>query len=384
MNYIEKALFLSAANIAAQSRDGIILPSHKYKNPLIKDPNYGIIGPEECVKRLHRLNREYNKALIETGYGMSYNALKSLDTIDLRNIFDKTGYDSGYINQEEALPNLDRIVKEIGKTTDGFLFLPCFEEGCVRSNTNRYLYWKILELDTAQEEPFAVIKIQDYICMPQSSSKWLSGTEAILKFRLNDCRTVSVTHANTYYDIYNMLDYKTQLKWSEDDVYLWKQYIIKHSKAAADNIPPEQNGAMLSIHFTAYMYITNKLLQEQKPSRGKRPDKPSQYYTNTQTEYTPQNTPARLTRTIGSAHGKVVITSEKAPKSPSEEYIRHYSVASWKVRATVRHYANGKTVYVRETIHKRHALNSTNGTTPATTLKASKNIKFPKTADKRE
>lgn len=382
MNGTEKYLFLSAASIAAQSKNGIILPSHKHKNPLIKDPNHGIIGPDECARRLRRLNREYNKALIDTGYGMSYSALKSLDTIDLRNVFSQTGYDRDCIGPETALPDIDHIVKKIGETTDGFLFLPCFEEGCVRTNTNRYMYWKILELDTTNEVPYAVVRVQDYVRTTSTTSDWIPGTRVDIKFRLNDCRIVSVLNANTYYDIYKQIDYKTQIKWSEDDIYLWEQYIIKHSKTAKEKIIPEQNGTILLMHFTTYMYITNRLLQEQKLSRGKKPDKPPQRHAGIRTECTAKNAPARLVRAIGNADSQVVITSEKVPKPPSEEYVRHYSVASWKVRATIRHYANGKTVYVRETVHKRHALSGSDSAVPATTLKTSKNIKFPKNTDK--
>lgn len=368
----------------------IRLPSADHKNALITDPNYGIISPDECMKRINRMNKDYNNALIKNGYGISREDFKKLDCIDMRNMFDKIGYKENYLGKNTGLPSIEKngtLTEQLAKliiTDDPFTLVPCFEKGCLQLNKNRWMYWKILELVPEGDDAHMLIKIQDYI---YANNSWIPGLYTNIKSNLKVTDDIKITEYNTFAEIYEYIDYST-FHWSEDDMYLWNRYTIKHANnVLREDIqrgmkPGESQAGILMTYYVICIVCVNNMLAKSKLSRGKQVKTTCETVNRkTRTEYTPQNAPKRLIRTIGYEGDEISITSEKTPRLPSEEYVRHYSVASWKVRGTVRHYANGKTVYIKEQVRHRHALKNENSEITPTTIKVSKNADILRSND---
>ena len=364
----------------------IRLPSANRKSILMANPNYGYITPEECTRRLDRMNREFNKVLTEQGYALSREDFKKLDCIDMRNVFNEIGYMTSYLGKDTGLPNihnhksLNPKLAKLMITDDPFVIVPCFEKGCIQLNRNRWLYWEITELIVDGDEPHVTIKLQDYIDgSMQGSRSWTPGLYTIITSSLKTTDDINIIEYNTFKTLYESMDY-SQFHWSEDDMYIWNRYTIKHATTileedvARNKKPGEAQAEILMAYYVVCVTAINSMLANSKVSRGKKPKTAaSASNRKVKTEYTPKDAPKRLVRTIGYEGNEIAITSEKTPRLPSEEYVRHYSVASWKVRGTVRHYTNGKTVYIKEHVRHRHALKDTESEVTPTTIRVSRN-----------
>lgn len=354
------------------SEETIKLPSAEKTNALFRDQSraHGYITRHECMQIIDNLNKRFNDYLVEIGYGLSKKALLSLNGIDMTTLFDS--YHEDFIGTGTGLPVLDWNVPCTTNIDTIFDVIPCFEKGYIKLNKNRFLYFELLELKLDETSPSARIKIQDYSTIDIGRRSWMPGTYTILNIdwsKDDDKEKIKPTEFNSFDSIYRNTDYR-KLHWSEDEIYLWNKYCTTHAEAFINTSDKETkglNGAMTLMDYYVYaITIVNDKLKNQTLSRAKRVLSSNTHTGKPVKATTSDNAPKRLIRMLGTSDSEIKIISEKAPKAPSEEYVRHYSVASWTVRGTIRKYKSGKTVYIKEHAAHRHALKNTDQTlTPA-------------------
>lgn len=121
---------------------------------------------------------------------------------------------------------------------------------------------------------------------------------------------------------------------------------------------------MCGIHFTrlhiAHMRYKHHTLRE-KPSKPTRAN-PTPTKEKPTTAYDQSTQDERKIRTIGT----ISITSKSVPHAPTQKSAAKYVIASWQTRGHIRHYKSGKTVYIKPSIHHRHALKQNAAPAPVT------------------
>ena len=107
----------------------------------------------------------------------------------------------------------------------------------------------------------------------------------------------------------------------------------------------------------AAIILTNLMLQSEKLSAPVSPksNKSIKYEINT-SGVNADDTLSRKTRNLGS----LKITSERRPTAPNMNKIIRFTKAEWGRRGFVRHYKNGKTVFIKPTTVKRRCVDMTN------------------------
>lgn len=307
------------------------------------------------------LIRDFNRFIIEQDIRHSKKYIKSLDCIDLREIMEN-GIDLSYMRQYVMLHTEE----------DFFSFLPCFEEGVFRLPDNMYLYFKIrnmllkdsnsrINIGTDNEQTdktpdmidgdYCEIMIEDYKF--NEKLKWCPGLRARIVIRKKTDKKVEIamieSDSMAELSACSTKTLRENLHWTDAQIALWSKY----AKAIYQAEPEKQSFVSAAIQqFCAFTTYINLCLQEKKPSHGKKPRTETKRHVKTTVDTTAQQ-PEKLVRNISIGGSNISFTSRKMPRRPDEEYIRHYSVAAWKTRGHLRHYKSGKTVWIKETVHKR-------------------------------
>lgn len=353
-------LFLSPKNIS-----DIIRVCKKQKpniletNPLCKRIRDADSAVDLFLERAPNLLKTYNKSLIENELGMSETELLSLNRIDIRNICPAVNKKNCEIPNTLAEPLSDKE-SEFANNNQVFSQIPCYDEGVLQINKCRYIYYKILDLDLNNKA--MKIFIQDYF---KDCNIWQVGISLTFNNNFNKMQYSNVT---TYPTLYRALS-PNNFNWSDIDRLVWKINIENAEKLQKT---VEQKGydmaESLALTFAKAVIKANYMLNLYKPSRGKNPNKTKQTKRKIVTNANiPQ--PAKLIRTVG----PIAFQSEKPPRQPSDETIIHYKTASWTTRGHTRTYKNGKTVWVKESVHKRKCLQNNDMQTPQNIIQFKKN-----------
>ena len=107
-------------------------------------------------------------------------------------------------------------------------------------------------------------------------------------------------------------------------------------------------------HFFTTIVRVNHELSSNKPKAVRKKDSNTKVKAIKDAE-PDKNPKPQIIRTLPSG---VTIKSENIPKAPTLEIIRHYKIASWGRRGHLRHYKNGKVVYIAPCIAKRKDFDS--------------------------
>lgn len=319
------------------------------------------------------LLKQYNRELMDTDKSISKKQLKTLDCIDLTSVI--SNYNKDLVGDKTGIPSAaalkqikDQMYENITDSLNFFHYVPCFEEGCFQINKNRWLYFKINNLllcqnDQTIDRNYVELFIQDYTFSIDTG--WTPGIYCNIVIReiknsenRAPCIETAIINSMLYRDIYKIFSdnyLKSHLCWSETDIDLWNNHIIKFSEKTENKLDENESNKEITtlirwfVTFTPYV---NVMLQKNKLSHGKKPKKISNIQIKTDINKTATQ-PSKLIRQISTGKSLISITSIKPPKSPDQEYIRHYSVAYWKTRGHIRTYKSGKNVYVKESIHHR-------------------------------
>lgn len=331
-------------------------PSILETNPLCKRINTAQNVIELFIERLPELLKQYNDALVKRNMCFSEKELLSKNRIDVRNLCLKT--EKPHEIPDMLKNSLTDDETEFLKNNSFYALIPCYEEGVLQINTNRYIYFKTINLDIANDT--VILYLQDYI---KYDGIYRVGISATVD---NNFIDTGIINSVQYHDLYKKIPAKT-FNWSEVDKLIWQ---INTSRSQTFTEKLATKGIDLTINLVTVFFKaitkTNYELSLHKPSRGKKENK----QTNKRTIIadTTANQSEKLIRTVG----PIMFKSEKPPRKPSEETLVHYRLASWKTRGHLRTYKNGKTVYVRESTHKRKCLQNTEPKTPQTILRFKK------------
>lgn len=345
----------------------MFLPQANTKSLLVQPSSFQVKSDRSA-----QLLREYNRCLVERHGHMSRREIKKKDTVDLRPILD-VNKDEGWSAPQPQLNDAD----EAYTISDYYYaFIPCFEEGVYHVNSGRYIHWKLKDLDL--ERHIMVIFLQDYIYYEESG--WQPGVYGDVEWAFHDpedftdpdsyedVRTtfgikILTGAARSYVDIYQEVDLRNELHWSDDNIKDWEALVMTYARQVASEMTAkgsEDNLTSLAAMFTHYTIKTNRILTEHKKAKASRPVSKAEheaYLAEKKKEKASPDGPGsekpkeRRIRTIGA----IEITSKDRPK-PGRRAMANYKKKSWTTRAHMRTLASGKKTYVRKSTHHRKAL----------------------------
>lgn len=352
---------------------------HKSRNNLYYHMDINDLPPQELIdktngciginsptfvgvqgKALDDLIVQYNRARVDLGLSMSRRELKNLDIVDTRNlILDENNSDTW------TTPPARLTETEYGYGFDEYwyCFIPCFEEGVYHVNADRYIYWRVANID--MENNSVTVFIHDYVAYPGTGwDPGVSGTvkldfkpPAMIKMEIDDFRCLPITITildgeQDFEQIYTAID-PGILGWTKEQIQTWRQTVVDFAREVAKQAKQKTDKSNLQCLidlFLSYTIKVNCALSAHKISRSKAapgqspaPGKPAE-----------GKTPAagRRIRTIG----PLVITSGAIPRPGRRSAAVQYKTPSWNTRGHLRTCKSGKKVYVRACVHHRRCM----------------------------
>ncbi len=364
-----------------------------YRPFIASEPSY------DLAEHIARLLFEHTRALTDKGLAYKKTHIKSLDCIDVRNLLPEEMPDNP-AGRGTAMLDANGIrdlwhesqvrrfeLKFQNKPLAPFFeWIPCYEEGTIWVNQNRWFYFKIQELNLSDDgDNTCTLYVRDYTF---GTTKWSPGVSATIQLKHVQGKTKPYQHYEMenveleildyqlYKDIYTTFSDKelmNDLHWSKHDMQVWKNNILAHSINVETQLT-DDDGICQEIHGMLICFLTvinnvNFRLNQSKPSRGMKTAASRNQNKNKIKNTYDNATPEKLVRNIFDSDGQTGIsfTSAKAPKSPNQEYLRNYKVSSWRTRGHMRTYKDGRQVYIKETTHRRKGMEDS--TSPATHLR---------------
>lgn len=351
---------------------------------LAKFPN---LKMTELVKIYANQFRQYNQELVLRKLALSQDELQALDCIDMRAIGAKSA-DKHTVPELNLPDELSKGLTDYINDTDmGFYrTLPCFSEGALRLNTDRYIYFKVLHIDL-ENRKYKVL-LRDYANAVSNGEKlWqpgVYGITTVMNEPDSDSYEIKAEEPDCtlFYDIYRQISPK-ELGWNRIQKTAWTEIALANAKSASDKMKQAgtNNVIQLACLFLRYITIANFILENNKPKiapgqkekqeHNKRISKKSKSMPkeSSQAQEQPDNAvldaiPEKLIRNIG----LIKIVSTRTPKVFSSKSIRNYKIPSWTSRGHTRKYKSGKIVYVRPAVHHRKALKNQNGKIPQSVI----------------
>lgn len=319
---------------------------------------------------LENLTIDYNKKLVEKGEILDKTELKNKNQIDVRKLMDisnTAGVEMPNTDMYKMNETRDAFMKEVGWTS----IVPCFEEGVIRINNKRYIHYKMTNIDVAEKS--YDIYLHDYT---YQRGEYLSGCYGIghAAFTYDESTDQFGIELNTkgedvilMDELYRLIDPK-DLNWSKKDLDLWATLQLSYADCVATMFKEKYDTDSLYELFKVFAFtilLINTQLYLHKPSR---PVKTNQTKTVKKIADEHPIIPEKQIRKIG----VISIESDKIPRLPTEQSVIKYKVAQWLTRGHIRNLKSGKQIYIKETIHKRHALSVDSNITPQQIIKFTK------------
>lgn len=345
------------------------------KYPKLSPDEFGRIYPEQFA--------QYNRALVEKGLAMSKSDIMALDRIDMSALARKNG-EKNQIPELAVDESLRLQVRLFSKNPDmGFYRqIPCFSEGVIRVNVDRYVYFKMLGMDI-ESESFRVF-LRDYAevksPLPGQPAVWQPGVYGTvdLRFRRDtgSCEiTVDPDNCGTFSAIYRQVPPK-ELGWDKIRREAWKHIAQANAERARTKFEKAGTHPVVRLAevFSSYVVLSNYVLETNKaklaPGQARRASNSNTESNKSDAgavgkpDMSRQDIPDKLVRNVG----LIRVVSERPPRTFSSKSSRNYRIPSWTARGHVRTYKSGKTVYVRPTVRHRKSLGSGNTKAPQSVI----------------
>lgn len=328
------------------------------------------------------LCREYNRKLIDIGFGMKRSVFKKLDFIDLKALpvtrngdniqmpsFNITS-DKDYVAYFTKL-FLDSTADDVLDNALCLLIPPFTEFGFCFSST-RYVYMKVNEIDMVEHT--MNITIQDYtVNMSLSSTAvWTAGTKCNAQISISHEQDAPAFSPNSYvvtitaldavnpHDINNIIPL-SEMGWDNKSKELWHIMDEHYSKKVMDILAETGRSSyielvryvLLSCAISNYMLYVNKPVIQREPKEKDQPASTADgQMPGTKDAGESKPLPKRRTRTVG----MITVKSTKPPKRATPDTVRKWKVATWKARGGIRHMKDGRMIPFRECVKHRKAL----------------------------
>ena len=228
------------------------------------------------------LLREYNDALLCAGIAMSRAEIKTKNRIDLRGLCTYEKY-KGKADEKNRVPDVDgkRLTSEFLYSNYWYCYIPCFSEGVLQLNTDRYVYWKVAKVDTTENA------MDVFICdYNRIGGVWQMGVSTDVHYRFWDVdkvrerytvdtvRYVTVSggvnvqldNCLEYSKIYRLLPMDS-FSWSEKEREIWNKFIANAEADEKQNLSLKGSNSCyeLSKIFTHFVMLSNQELWLNKP-----------------------------------------------------------------------------------------------------------------------
>ena len=321
--------------------------------------------------QLKNLLRNYNHMTVEKHIRKSRKELKAMDLIDVRNLLPDKRKDTCSIL---TIPRTEAEIEYL-KKNKWYTCLPCFKTGVLQMNTDSYIEYAIQDI---QEYEYTV-KLWNYT---YANIGWEPGVTVTAQYQfprrevLGDYGNIycNILDFENYVDYYHILDEQT-LHLSKNEQRIWKVY-LEELQNMDDAITKQSNnkqhiGYSLAVIFINTIPKISAALEQNKPKLApgqrtrRKPDVSQKTYE------TPDTIPKKKVRIIGTG---IKVKSEKPPKMPTMETVIRYKTPSWTTRGHMRTYQNGKQVWIKESVHKRHAMQDADPKTTTIKFKKPTNI----------
>lgn len=351
-------------------------------NPMVAK-RFGIQNESQLLDMAstgRELLREYNDALLCAGIAMSRAEIKTKNRIDLRALCTYEKY-KGKADEKNRIPDIDgkRLMSEFLYSNYWYCYIPCFSEGAMQLNTDRYVYWKVAKVDTT--EGAMDVFICDY---NRIGSVWQMGVSTDVHYQFWDAdkvrerytvdtvRYVTVSggvnvqldNCREYSKIYRLLSMDS-FSWSEKEREIWNKFIANAETDEKQNLSLKGSNSCyeLSKIFTHFVMLSNQELWLNKPKAVRSGRSTSE--TVRKTKVGERKDVKKIVRTVGG----IKMTSPKPPRLPSADSVIHYKTAVWTARGGVRRMKNGKLVPFKESVRHRKCLQKVDDQVPQTTIR---------------
>lgn len=351
-------------------------------NPMVAN-RFGIQNESQLLDMAstgRELLREYNDALLCAGIAMSRAEIKTKNRIDLRGLCTYEKY-KGKADEKNRIPDIDgkRLMSEFLYSNYWYCYIPCFSEGVLQLNTDRYVYWKVAKVDTTENA------MDVFICdYNRIGSVWQMGVSTDVHYQFLDAdkvrerytvdtvRYVTVSggvnvqldNCREYSKIYRLLPMDS-FSWSEKEREIWNKFIANAEADEKQNLSLKGSNSCyeLSKIFTHFVMLSNQELWLNKPKAVRSGRSTSE--TVRKTKVGERKDVKKIVRTVGG----IKMTSPKPPRLPSADSVIHYKTAVWTARGGVRRMKNGKLVPFKESVRHRKCLQKVDDQVPQTTIR---------------
>lgn len=351
-------------------------------NPIVAK-RFGIQNESQLLDMAstgRELLREYNDALLCAGIAMSRAEIKKKNRIDLRGLCTYEKY-KGKADEKNRIPDIDgkRLMSEFLYSNYWYCYIPCFSEGVLQLNTDRYVYWKVAKVDTTENA------MDVFICdYNRIGGVWQMGVSTDVHYRFWDVdkvrerytvdtvRYVTVSggvnvqldNCREYSKIYRLLPMDS-FSWSEKEREIWNKFIANAEADEKQNLSLKGSNSCyeLSKIFTHFVMLSNQELWLNKPKAVRSGRSTSE--TVRKTKVGERKDVKKIVRTVGG----IKMTSPKPPRLPSADSVIHYKTAVWTARGGVRRMKNGKLVPFKESVRHRKCLQKEDDQVPQTTIR---------------
>ena len=253
-------------------------------NPIVAK-RFGIQNESQLLDMAstgRELLREYNDALLCAGIAMSRAEIKTKNRIDLRGLCTYEKY-KGKADEKNRIPDIDgkRLMSEFLYSNYWYCYIPCFSEGVLQLNTDRYVYWKVAKVDTTENA------MDVFICdYNRIGGVWQMGVSTDVHYRFWDAdkvrerytvdtvRYVTVSggvnvqldNCREYSKIYRLLPMDS-FSWSEKEREIWNKFIANAEADEKQNLSLKGSNSCyeLSKIFTHFVMLSNQELWFNKP-----------------------------------------------------------------------------------------------------------------------
>ena len=306
---------------------------------------------DELDEKNHEITKQYCEWLVRENLIHSRRRLKEFDMIDISDTIDSPK------GLESALPAFIQTEEEIAfKKQSWYNYIPPLKRGVLRINRDRYIQFDTYEIDEA-DHSFTVI-LTDYSF---DSGIWMIEENVVAyikpegkegQFYVIETKTMGDLFASKKPD---------GIGWNEGDRMYWEKVTVPLMVATCEEGKAKDDLDLIN-HFFQGIVKTNYMLSQNKPKAVRSSGRKAKGVAAPEIERKKQ-----IIRTVGD----IKIRSTKIPRLPNEEVVRKYRVAAWNTRGHVRHYKDGKIVYVKPSVHHRKCLQQ-DGTVAQTVIQIEK------------
>ena len=353
------------------------------------------------MKNLHTMTRnEYQSLFADYQIGLyrfdiaetRENALKR-DLIDIRELSDA-------IKKDISLQL--RHAEYFFSASDAFFaVVPCFRKGTILEPRNSAAVYEITSIDVENME--YTVKVADYE-QEEDAEDWQIANSYTMTIRTiitkdtlgNDVVKYNVTSKPE--TVFNRIRFQRSLNlaglgFDESQKFCWNTYISRlmcwnaEKMFTATGLPDFLFSQFSFLHNIAAINMIlaekaarkpaaekKKLLSEEIQNAENAEEENSEQQYKIVVHGTPEETPARVVRTVG----LVSFASVTAPHKPTRKNIIKYITPVWSVRGHVRHYKSGKKAYIPPHVnHRRTFKNRPDADAPQQIIRIVNNKPIP-------